>query len=127
MNYTFCHLAIKTSLLFLYRAVLTLNNPRFKFAWYAVGAYVIALTIGSNVTLLLQCTPVNYLWDRLYGRIEGHCISLTYAKAWVLATSSLNTLADVALLVLPIPTLWHLQMPLKQKLGLIVMFLLGTL
>ena len=124
MNYTFCHLAIKTSLLFLYRAVLTLNNPRFKLAWYAIGAYVLAFTVASILALLFQCTPINYAWDRFYGPMKGHCV---HAKAEVLAASSLNTLGDIALLILPIPTLWKLQMPMKQKLGLVFMFLLGIL
>ena len=124
LNYTLCHLAIKTSLLFLYRAVLTLNNPRFKLAWYAVGAYVLAFTFTSILVTLLQCTPIHYGWDRFSRPMQGHCVNL---KAEVLATSVLNTLGDVALLILPIPTLWNLQMPLKQRLGLVVMFLLGIL
>lgn len=122
--YNFCHLAIKISLLFLYRAVLTLNNPRFKIAWYAIGAYVVAFAIATMFGALLQCTPIHYGWDRLYGRMQGRCVDL---KAEVLSTAVLNTLADVALLILPIPTLWNLQMPLKQKLGLCVIFLLGIL
>lgn len=122
--YNICHLAIKVSLLFLYRAVLTLNNPRFKAAWYAIGAYVLAFTVASMFGSLFQCTPIHYVWDRAYGRMQGHCVNL---KVEVLATAVLNALADVLLLILPIPTLWNLQLPLKQRFGLCIIFLLGIL
>ena len=56
--------------------------------------------------------------------MQGSCVNL---KAEVVAIAALNTLADVALLVLLIPLLWNLQMPLKKRLELCVIFLLGTL
>lgn len=122
--YVICHLAIKLSLLFLYRAVLTLRNPRFKAAWYAVGAYVLAFTAASILWYLFQCTPIHYFWDGVNGLKQGHCVNL---KAEVLSVAVLNALADVLLLILPIPTLWNLQLPLKQRVGLCMVFFLGTL
>ena len=127
VNCLFCLLAIKTSLLFLYRAVLTLNNPRLKFAWYAVGASVLAFTVGSILATSLQCKPIHYQWYRFYDHIQGHCVDPVHRELLLLIPSVLNTLADVALLILPIPTLWNLQIPLRPKLGLIVVLLLGTL
>lgn len=112
------------SLSFLYRAVLTLNNRRFKIAWYAIEAYVLAFTIASILATLLQCQPINYGWNQLYEHMKGRCVNL---KAEALSTALLNTVADIALLILPIPTLWKLQMPLKQKLGLCIIFLLGIM
>ncbi len=122
--YNICHLAIKLSLLFLYRAVLTFNNPRFKAAWYAIGAYVLAFTVTTIFGTLFQCTPMHYGWDRIYGRMKGHCVDL---KAEVSSTAVLNAVGDVLLLILPIPTLWNLQLPLKQRIGLCMIFLLGIL
>ena len=124
LTYKICLLFIKASLLLLYRSVLTLNNPRFKIAWYAVGSYVLAFTLTSFLGTLLQCTPIHYGWDQLYGSMQGSCLDL---KAQTIATAALNTLADVSLLVLPIPLIWNLQMPLKQRLGLCIIFLLGVL
>ena len=127
VNYLFCLLAIKTSLLFLYRAVLTLNNPRLKFAWYAVGASVLVFTVLSILAASLLCKPIHYLWDQFYNRTQGHCVDPVHRDLLLLIPSGLNTLADVALLILPIPTLWHLQMPLRPRLGLIAVLLLGSL
>ncbi len=124
MTYNICHLAIKCSLLFLYRSVLTLNNPRFKKAWYAIGVYVVAFFIAAMVGVLVQCVPLDYSWNRYYGGMEGRCVN---KKIQVLAMAVLNTVADIALLVLPMPTLWSLQLPFKQKLGLCMIFFLGIL
>ena len=121
--YAYCHLAIKFSLLFQYRALFTLNNIYFKFAWYIIGTYVIAVTVSSTVVTLVQCQPLYYLWDGLSGKIQGHCIQV---RLPLLALAALTLIADVALLVLPIPTLVGLQMPLVQKLGLCLLFCLGT-
>jgi hypothetical protein len=124
MTYNVCHLAIKASLLFLYRNVLTLNSPRFKIAWYAIGAYVIACFIAASASVLFQCMPIHYSWDRLYGVVQGRCVD---EMAQWMAMAVLNTLADFALLILPMPTLWNLKLPSTQKVGLCMIFLLGIL
>ena len=48
-------------------------------------------------------------------------------KAEAISTAAFSTLADVLLLILPIPTLWGLQLPKQQKLALVFIFLLGGL
>jgi hypothetical protein len=124
LTYNVCQFAIKCSLLFLYRSVLTLNDPLFKIAWYAIGVYVIAFAIASMVVTLLHCMPINYGWDRFYGVLQGRCVN---AKAQAIAMAALNTLAEIALLVLPMPILWNLHLPLKQKLRFCMIFFLGIL
>ena len=79
---------------------------------------------ASLLGTLLQCSPLNYGWDQLYGQMTGKCVNL---KAEAISTAALSTVADVALLILPIPILWGLQMPYKQKLSLCGIFLLGGL
>jgi hypothetical protein len=124
LTYTACHLAIKCSLLFLYRAVVTLSNTRFKIAWYAIGIYVIAYAVAAILGTLLQCLPIHYGRDRILGVAQGRCVDI---KAQAISMAALNSLADVALLVLPMPTLWSLRLPLKEKLGLCMIFSLGIL
>jgi hypothetical protein len=36
-----------------------------------------------------------------------------------------NVIADVFLVILPLPTVWRLQMPLKRKIAVMSMFLIG--
>lgn len=80
--------------------------------------------IASIPAILLQCSRISHGWERVYGRISGSCVNL---KAEIVSTAALSTAADVALLILPIPTLLNLQMPKKQKLGLCGIFLLDGL
>lgn len=124
LTYGVVHVAIKISILLLYRSVFTLQNRRFRIAWFIVLSYNIAFLIASIVASLLQCLPISYGWQRIYGHTSGRCINI---KAGAVSTAALSTAADVALLILPIPTLLNLQMPYKQKLGLCGIFLLGGL
>ncbi len=124
LTYNFCQLAIKASLLFLYKTVLTLENRRFRIAWYAVAFCVITLYTASILATVFQCIPTSYGWERLYAKMEGHCVN---RKAEAITTAVLSTLSDMSLLILPIPIVWGLQMPLKRKLGLLGIFLLGGL
>ena len=122
-TYAVAHLPIKISILLLYKSVLTLNNPRFNKAWYILLLYNIALTFATLLGVLFLCSPLNYQWDRLYRRMNGRC----ELKAAAISMAALSTVADVALLILPIPTLWNLQMPYRQKMSLCGNFLLGGL
>lgn len=124
LTYGVVNFAIKTSIMLLYRSVFTLNNRRFRIAWYIVLSYNIAFLIASILGILLQCSPIYYGWQRIYGRMSGRCVNL---KAEAVSTAALSTAADVALLILPVPTLLNLQVPYKQKLGLCGIFLLGGL
>lgn len=124
LTYGVVNFAIKTSILLLYRSVFTLNNRRFRIAWYTVLSYSIAFVITSVLGVLLQCSPISYGWQRIYEHTRGRCVNL---KALAVSTAALSTVADVALLILPIPTLLNLRMPYKQKLGLCGIFLLGGL
>ena len=70
----------------------------------------------------LACTPVAFFWDR---SIEGgHCINFT--ALWF-SFSIFSIVTDLAIFVLPIPVLWNLQLPRKQKMGLIAAFAFGGL
>lgn len=68
---------------------------------------------------MFMCTPVNYFWDR---SIEGHCFN----PEWVYFTNApFNIVTDFVLFGLPMPILWELQLPIRQKAGLIFLFGIG--
>ena len=56
--------------------------------------------------------------------MEGTCIN---KGAVYISTASLNAITDMALLIMPIPVIWKLQLPKLQKIGLIAMFGVGSL
>lgn len=78
---------------------------------------MLVVILGS----LLTCQPVAYIWDHT---INGHCGSLI--TLW-LCHGVLNIVTDLAVLMLPMPFLYSLEMGLYRKLFLMVTFGLGLL
>ncbi|RYP65455.1 hypothetical protein DL769_006310 [Monosporascus sp. CRB-8-3] len=59
------------------------------------------------------------LWNP---RPDGHCRDMQYSDY---ATVGINLLLDLAILILPMPTLWALQLPVRKKVIVTVMFSFG--
>ena len=77
--------------------------------------------IISAFLFTFSCSPREAAWDVL---IEGRCIN---TKVLVVASSAINIVSDLSILIIPVKcTLW-LVMPLKRKLGLSVVFATGFL
>lgn len=89
---------------------------------YVVGALLIAWGISGFFTTVFQCTPVHYLWDR--DVITGHCVAM---QPSLLGLAAINTILNFAVLVLPIPMIWQLQMRTRQKVAVAGILVLGSL
>lgn len=70
---------------------------------------------------MFQCVPVNYNWDRT---IPGHCLNF---YLFTIVSSVMNILADVLILVMPLPAIWHMNVNRNNKIALSGVFLLGSL
>lgn len=74
--------------------------------------------------------PLNYFWLQyspagMQGLVKGRCtLSVDVPKQ---AFCALNSLADFALLIVPAAAIGKLKMNLNRKIGLIAIFLIGTL
>jgi hypothetical protein len=112
ITYNLAHLTLKASILLFYRNIFTLTVTPFKYAWFAIFAYVIANTIASLAVVFAQCQPIQYSWNQPQGG-DGWCSNL---KANIVATGVIIAIADTTLLALPMPLLWNLHVPLRQKL-----------
>lgn len=84
----------------------------------SVGAY-----LGIFFSLLFACRPIAASWDPLLAP-TAQCAN---RAAIYIATALIGIITDVMLLVLPLPTIWRLQMPVKQKIGLTGMFAIGSM
>ncbi|CAG8950852.1 hypothetical protein HYFRA_00003069 [Hymenoscyphus fraxineus] len=82
-----------------------------------------ALTVLFGVQLILtniiSCIPVSSFWDV---DIQGKCIP---KAPLFMFQAAFNIFLDMFLLAIPLPVLWGLYMPLKQKMLLSVVFMLG--
>lgn len=69
---------------------------------------------------LFLCRPLAYTWNRT---VEGG--SCANIKPMALSQAIINTCIDIAVLVLPMPVIWHMKMPLATKFGVVLMFSFG--
>ncbi|GJC96504.1 Integral membrane protein [Colletotrichum higginsianum IMI 349063] len=108
---------IKMAILWLYTRIFA--TAQFK-RWSRVlmgftGAYGVAFLI----IFMTRCLPVSQQWAPVPG---GHCRDITIDQ---IVSVTINIVLDIAMTVLPMPALWGLQMPLKNKIAVSAMFGMG--
>ncbi|KAF2105408.1 hypothetical protein BDV96DRAFT_655617 [Lophiotrema nucula] len=123
MTYNLAHLAMKVSLLLLYRSIFTFVLVPFKRAWSVIFCYVILNAITSIFLLCFQCRPLKYSWEEPIGT-KGKCVNLSAVE---ISNGVMIAFADLAILALPMPVLWSLHIPTKKKILLCGLFALGCL
>lgn len=84
---------------------------------------MVAFGIAWFFTLLFQCNPVRYFWDRIYGTMDGACLSNNVEAGMAYTQAILSAITDFILGLLPIWMVWDMQM--AQELKVSVAGLLG--
>lgn len=85
-------------------------------------AFVVALGVAVVFVVIFQCKPVQAAWDKTIP--EEQCFNLEH---YVIGTNVPNIVADAAIIALPIPLVWKLQVSQMRKVGLVAVFLLAAL
>ena len=123
MGTTFYNVSIslpKLSTVFFYdRVFATSDSKTMKRVLWSVGVLVVLWCFTATMTNLMQCVPIEKSWEP---EIPGTCIT---NLTWWLPFGISSALIDLILLVIPLPCLWRLQMPLKQKALLTFVFISG--
>lgn len=91
-------------------------------AWVISGIAII-WGISFFFATLFECYPIHQVWTTFEGQ-PRHCYDhapMFYASAVT------NMITDIAILTIPLPMIWKLQMPTQQKIAVSGIFLLGTL
>jgi hypothetical protein len=110
---------VKLSILDLY--VRIFPSRTFRYICYTLMSIVSLYWLSTFVRMFLMCRPFAALWD-LTLAAEAECIDLPAAY---LSVSIINLVLDFALVLLPMPILWHLQLETRKKIMLIGIFGLG--
>lgn len=113
---------LKHSLLFFYLHVFP-TQPTRRVLWGTIGfntAYMLVFVIVG----IFSCQPVSYLWTRWDGEHQGKCIDIN-AVAW--AHAGISIVLDVWVLVIPLSQLRLLKLDWRKKIGVGLMFSVGTL
>ncbi|KAL8934791.1 MAG: hypothetical protein Q9216_005732 [Gyalolechia sp. 2 TL-2023] len=111
----------KGAILLLYLRVFTKSNRKFTTAACLIGFVVGATGITMIVGSIFPCTPIAHNWDM---KMTGKCINkLDFARY----TAIPNVLTGLAMLVLPLPMVWRLNVTIQQKVALTATFLHGVM
>ncbi|PSN70546.1 hypothetical protein BS50DRAFT_619355 [Corynespora cassiicola Philippines] len=114
--------ATKFSILFFFRRLVD-GLPRYIKAWWACFTVVLLLYVACMATNFFKCVPLNRYWTT--GCNESS--DLVRATALIRFETAADVAADVLIMILPLKLLWNLQISLRQKIGLAVIFSLGTI
>ncbi|EAQ84514.1 predicted protein [Chaetomium globosum CBS 148.51] len=88
------------------------------------ATYVVLVAVilhGTYVTLtnIFFCTPIHNYWDKPF---NNNCIDI---RVKFNVDNGLNILINFVTLCLPVPAIWPMTLPWRQKLWLLVLFILG--
>ncbi|KZL66413.1 CFEM domain-containing protein [Colletotrichum tofieldiae] len=119
--YLTCLCLTKISVLFFYLRIFP--NKSFRRATYTAMAYIALSTTIMLFMQIFQCIPLSYNWDGWKGDFgPHHCLNI---NVLAFVAGGLSISHDIIILFLPIPLLWHLNMGIRSKVGIFIMFSLG--
>ncbi|KAJ5245938.1 hypothetical protein N7468_000921 [Penicillium chermesinum] len=109
----------KLSLLTLFRGIFGISKP-FKTTTTIMIAVTAAWTVSFFFSNLFTCYPVTALVESFYGNKCLDSVAMWYASCIT------DVIIDFIILVMPLPPVYKLQLPLKQRLAVAGMFVVGT-
>lgn len=113
------------SILLLYRRIFTTVNRVFVIGLHTIMIYTTAWFLTTLLLCIFQCTPISFFWRQVLPEPpQGHCIPLVPAQV---SMNILNTIGDIATLILPGLALWKLQMSPGKKVAVAAILLIGIL
>jgi hypothetical protein len=83
--------------------------------------FIIVYGIWTAFSAILLCNPPDHFWNP---KIKGHCMN--ELRLWF-TNAGLNIATDFALLILPMPIIYKVRLPQKQKIILACIMSLGFL
>ena len=94
-----------------------------RIACYAIGAILTSACVINICLSIWQCSPVAFAWDKTIP--GGHCRN--DVQAHIRWGSFPNIITDVVMLILPLPVIWKLNTSTRNKAGLTITFLTGSM
>lgn len=114
---------LKMSLLFFYLRIFP--NPRIRQLLWGTVAFNTGYFVAFSVTAACLCRPIHFFWERWDGEhLDGICMDAN-AIGW--ANAAVSIALDLWMLALPLSQLGYLKLHWKKKVGVIIMFAVGTL
>lgn len=89
---------------------------------WGVIAFLIIYGVAALVAVQFECKPLAYLWDKSIQ--NGHCSD--FRLGWKLMTFP-NTIGDVAIVLLPVRTVWTMKSSTARKVEISIICLTGSM
>lgn len=113
---------LKLALLFFFLRIFPAREMK-RLIWGTI-AFVIMFGTSFVFAGIFQCRPINFYWNRWDGEHAGKCLDIN-ALGW--ANAAISIALDVWMLGLPLSQVFHLKLAWKKKVGVTLMFFVGTL
>lgn len=107
----------KLSILCLYNRIFTLS--KFQLKVHAAMGFTVAYCVAFLSLFIFRCRPISAFWNPR----AGYWCREIYAEEF--SSVSFSIVIDLAIILLPMPLLWGLQMNLTKRLALTAMFSIG--
>ncbi|KAI3097343.1 hypothetical protein CBS147333_9368 [Penicillium roqueforti] len=95
---------------------------RFLLITYSLMGFLVIVGLWTSLSGFLFCIPLHAFWSPSAEVRDSNC--LPASPVWF-TNAALQTFTDLVILVLPLSLLWKLQLPRRQKWGILVVFGLG--
>jgi general stress protein CsbA len=99
-----------------------LTNKYERIAAKVLVILISATWLAYTVTAMFQCTPFAFNWDKMIA--GGKCFNV---QAYANSSSVPNIITDFAVLILPLRTVWGLKISVGRRVGLLLIFMTGSL
>ncbi|KAI0883299.1 uncharacterized protein GGS22DRAFT_168363 [Annulohypoxylon maeteangense] len=100
------------------------QRRKIRYSIHALNVFNIGLMIAIFVTVIFQCSPIPFFWERITNpTLQGGCIN---TGIFYVTTAALTIFTDVLVLALPFWIFMGLKMAPKVKFAIMVVFLLGA-
>lgn len=109
----------KLAVVLLYLHILT--NKYERVVAKALLFVIFASWTSFTVAAMFQCRPFAFNWDKTIP--GGQCFNVQF---FANSSSVPNIVTDLAVLVLPLRTVWGLKISVGRKVGLLLIFLTGS-
>lgn len=109
----------KLVVVLLYLHILT--NKYERMVAKALVFLVFATWISFTVAVMFQCMPFAFNWDK--SDPNGRCFNV---QVFANSSSVPNIVTDLAVLILPLRTVWCLKISIGRRIGLLFIFLTGS-
>lgn len=110
---------VKLSILCFYRRIFT--TPAFRLASSVMLGLSVAWFIAIEIASICTCIPIDHFWDLAK---PGKCINY---NNFFLSYSIIEIVIDLIILVMPLPSIWSLQLSRRNKWVVTAIFSVGIL